>query len=136
MQLPSDTCGKIAYHTLYHNEENQIPLTMNAGKYDSLLHMKFKTTMYEGETVYQHSCKLLKLTPFKTVASLFATARKPFHSHSSFKFPTPKYGSRDCSCQHLWFKEFNFLHNVSARCAILPHVPKAPPSHLVWLRSW
>ena len=39
-----------------------------------------------------------------------ARVDKPFHPPSSFRFPTRKYGSRDRSCQHSWFNEFDFLH--------------------------
>ena len=35
---------------------------------------------------------------------------KPFRPPSSFKFPTRRYGARDRSCQHSWFKDFDFLH--------------------------
>ena len=46
----------------------------------------------------------------KMVSASTERADKPHHPPSSFKFPTRKYGSRDRSCQHSWFSEFDFLH--------------------------
>ena len=40
------------------------------------------------------------------MASLsMACVNKPFHPSKSFKFPTRKYGSINCSCQHSWFSD-------------------------------
>ena len=46
---------------------------------------------------------------------------KPFRPPSSFKFPTRRYGERDRSCQHSWFKDFNFLHYDIARDVLFCH---------------
>ena len=45
-----------------------------------------------------------------------STARvdKTLHLPSSFKFAKWKKGSMDRSCQHLWFSEFDFLHDIES----------------------
>ena len=42
--------------------------------------------------------------------SVDKTQGKTFCLPLSFKLPTRRYGARDRSCQHSWFKDFDFLH--------------------------
>ena len=49
------------------------------------------------------------------------SVKKPFCPPSSFKFPTRRYGARDRSCQHSWFKDFDFLHYDIALNALFCH---------------
>ena len=35
---------------------------------------------------------------------------KPFHPTKDYVFPKSRFGNRDRSCQHHWFKDFSWLH--------------------------